>query len=439
MSAATRRSTQTMLSGTGRAEYNFAADDAPWLRVAYAAVSFAVFLAGCPILRLGSLTITASDVALLTAIVIFVGRGRIRRQPFGSLTGLWLTCFVAMIGGLFVSSAVNGDTLRWLNVASQYCLALLFVPYVLFSLDLRFAQRLPVIFVVGVSVSQLIGIVSFSLFTFQDTHDLLGPGFITGNGRIGAMAGEPNPNGALIAFSVPMLVYAWAQRLLRPALVFICAGLLACGLLLSASFTGFVATAVALSVALAIAGIRHLLITVAVIVALVSLFFATGIALPEVFRERVASAIATGDLSQAGTFVARSELIKEAWTLTQDTLFLGMGVDQYREVSRYGAPVHNLHLLLWTEGGAIAFAGLLMLLGQLLLLAIWGVRRHRAQSAMACAAVVVFLIYTMSIPHMYSRFWVLPVFVGLCTIYAMPSSYRTHVNTRFDGASAPYS
>jgi len=38
---------------------------------------------------------------------------------------------------------------------------------------------------------------------------------------------------------------------------------------------------------------------------------------------------------------------------------------------------------------------------------------------MAVAVVVVFFIYTMSIPHMYSRFWTVPVMVALSTIYAL--------------------
>jgi hypothetical protein len=32
--------------------------------------------------------------------------------------------------------------------------------------------------------------------------------------------------------------------------------------------------------------------------------------------------------------------------------------------------------------------------------------------------VLVFLIYTMSYPHMYSRMWVMPVMVALATLYA---------------------
>ena len=41
---------------------------------------------------------------------------------------------------------------------------------------------------------------------------------------------------------------------------------------------------------------------------------------------------------------------------------------------------------------------------------------------MALAIVAVLLIYTMSIPHMYSRFWILPPILALSTIYGRRST-----------------
>ena len=233
------------------------------------------------------------------------------------------------------------------------------------------------------------------------------------------MAGEPNPNGAFIAFSLPMLIYSWRQGHISSPKALVCAIILLWGLLLSASFTGFTACAIAVTVCLALSGFRYLIVAAAVTLVLVTLFIASGLPLPEIFQERVAGAVVTGDLSRAGTFVARSELIAEAWEFSKDRLLIGMGVDQYRIHSEFGAPVHNLWLLIWTEGGAVAFIGLLIILSLLFLLAFAGFRSHRAETAMAVAGSVVFLIYTISIPHMYSRFWTLPVMLGLCTIYAI--------------------
>src|SRR3546814_3333097 len=46
----------------------------------------------------------------------------------------------------------------------------------------------------------------------------------------------------------------------------------------------------------------------------------------------------------------------------EDTMFVGIGVDQYRVVSPTQVPVHNMYLLLWAEGGLLALLGWMLLL-----------------------------------------------------------------------------
>src|SRR3546814_14727504 len=67
-------------------------------------------------------------------------------------------------------------------------------------------------------------------------------------------------------------------------------------------------------------------------------------------------------MSQAGTFTGRMDLILEAWEIVEDTMFVGIGVDQYRVVSPTQVPVHNMYLLLWAEGGLLALLGWMLLL-----------------------------------------------------------------------------
>ena len=69
-------------------------------------------------------------------------------------------------------------------------------------------------------------------------------------------------------------------------------------------------------------------------------------------------------------------------------------------------------------GGAIAFLGLVGMLAMLCIFAVGGLKRSREAGGMACAVVIVFLIYTASYPHMYSRMWMVPVFSALGAIYA---------------------
>jgi O-antigen ligase len=171
-------------------------------------------------------------------------------------------------------------------------------------------------------------------------------------------------------------------------------------------------------IVLAVTGLGRLLKVAFIVVLAGTLYIASGAPIPQTFEKRVAAAIKSGDVNQAGTFANRAELIAEAWDATADNIFYGMGADKYREFSAHGQPVHNLLLLIWNEGGAPAYVGLMLLLSLLVIFALAGLRERREDAAMALAVVCVFLIYTMSIPHMYSRFWVLPPILALSTIYA---------------------
>lgn len=388
-----------------------------WSRIPRVCLLVAVFFSGWILLRVGSINLTFSDVAFLASLVLVAMQGRLNVVPFGPLTPFWVAGLTMMLGGLFVSSIVNGDPMRWANVAIQYIVAYLFIPLLLMQQEERLTRILPVMFVLGTTLSEAIGIASTFVFTFHDTVDLLGDGFITGNNRLGAMAGQPNPNGAVIAFSLPMLVYSVFKGTMPWLGGLACGIILLWGLMLSASFTGFSASVLALTITLAVMGLRYVVRVALVVAVAAGLFIASGAPLPETFQERVGGAVGSGDLSQAGTFVNRSELIEEAWTFAEGNILIGMGVDRYRELSHHDNPVHNLYLLIWNEGGSIAFIGLIMLLSLLCILAAGGLRRGRAEGAMACAVVIVFLIYTASYPHMYSRMWLMPIMVALSVIY----------------------
>lgn len=395
------------------------------MRIADAMLMIGVFLSGHAVLKLGGLNLTVADVALFAAAAIYLGQRRFNLIPFGALTPMWLLGLGAMLGGLFVSSAVNDDLLRWLDIGSQYTVAFYLVPALLMAVDTRFAQRLVIIYVAGIVASEIVGILSFFYLTPSQTA-FLSPGFIAPNHRIGAMAGEPNPNGATIAFALSMLLYAWRKSLVSLKAVIPTSIILLWGLLLSASATGAFAAVISVSMSLAVMGFGRLMKVGLVVVIAAGLYLGSGAPVPQEFQKRVGTAIVTGDVTKAGTFEGRAGLIVEAWGQTDKHLLIGMGADKYRDFSAYGQPVHNLHLLIWNEGGALAYLGLLLMLAMMGILALAGLREKRKEAAMALPVVTVFLIYTMSIPHMYSRFWVLPVFVALSTIYGRAVVRTTH-------------
>jgi O-antigen ligase len=389
-----------------------------WGRIASHALAAAIFFSSWSLARFGGVNVTLADALLLCALLILLAQGRVTRVPFGPLTPFWIGGLLTMLAGLFISTLINGEAIRWLNVASQYALAYLGVTVLLMSQDAVWMRRLCAMFVLGVTASQAIGVAATFFFTLNDVLPVLGDGFITGNGRVGAMAGEPNPNGASVAFAMPMLLYCLRQRILPPLFGLCCAVVLVWGLLLSASFTGFAATSLAALITITLLGLRYLVRLALVVAVAGGIFVASGAPLPATFQERVGGAVGHADLGQAGTFVNRAELMEEAWQFAEKTAFIGMGVDQYRLISAHDNPVHNLYLLIWNEGGIVAFVGLITMLCLLIVLAAYGFRFCPREGAMALAVVVVFLIYTSSLPHMYSRNWAMPVMLALSTIYA---------------------
>ena len=393
----------------------------PWDSTVVTLLAISVFFSSWNLLRIGTINFTLADLTMLTAMAIVLAQGRLNRQPFGSVTPFWIGGLVAMLGGLFVSSVANGDPLRWVNVAAQYTMAYLAMPMLLMSCPAERMRRLTLMFVLGVTLSQAIGIMASFLFSFNDVASVLGDGFITGNGRVGAMAGEPNPNGASVAFAMPMLLYCLRSGILRPVAAVLCGGILCWGLMLSASFTGFSATALAAVITLGLFGLRYLVRLGLILAVALGIFVASGAPLPATFQERVGDAVESGNIDQAGTFVNRAELMEEAWRFAENNTFIGLGVDQYRVISAHDNPVHDLYLLIWNEGGGIALAGLMTMLCLLVALSVGGIRRYREEGAMALAITVVFLVYATSYPHMYSRNWLIPVMLALSTIYGRRS------------------
>lgn len=383
----------------------------------------AVFLCGWSVLRVGDINLTLSDIGITFVVCAMLLRGELNTRPFGSMTVFWISGLALMLAGLLLSTIVNGEMTRWLIVAAQYLFAFLLVPMVLMGQQITVTQRLPALFVFGIVVSQMIGVTASLLFDHTETLDLMGDGFLTGNGRVGAMTGEPNPNGAMVAFAFPMLLYCMRNRTIPTGLGLICALILAWGLLASGSFTGFAAAVIATGVYLVFSGFNQFAKFAMAGVVGLFLFVASGAPLPEAFETRVVGALTSGDLNEAGTYTDRADLISEAWQMADSNVLVGLGVDQYRNVSAKGSPVHELHLLIWNEGGVVAFVGLLLLLLMLIAGSMRALSESRIEGAMILAVVSVFMVYTFSIPHMYSRQWIMPVLLAMSTFFAIRPSF----------------
>jgi hypothetical protein len=73
--------------------------------------------------------------------------------------------------------------------------------------------------------------------------------------------------------------------------------------------------------------------------------------------------------------------------------------------------VHNIYLLLWTEGGLFALLGWLGLMGLAVGIAVLAAVRDRLTGGLAASVLVVFFIQSTANPHMYARMWIVPVLI----------------------------
>lgn len=380
--------------------------------------AFAAFTLSWHIFSLGSINLTISDLALITCLGILLMRGNLNLLPFGKLTNLWFIGLVLMLGALFVSSLVSGDPSRWFVVGGQYIFGYLFLPMMLASNDKVWIRRYLVCFVLGVAVSQVIGVTASFFFTFDDTQELMGWDFLTGTGRVGAFSGNANSNGAMVGFALPILVNAVHHRTISIKLAVPCAVALIWGLLASASFTGFSAAMLALVIVHLVANPLKFLKFGLPLAILFGSYVAADLPLPTAFQNRVASALESGNLDEAGTYVGRANLNAEAWAIADDTILIGLGVDGFRKASSHGAPVHNFPLIVLTEGGFVALTGLLVLIATLLTASLQAVRVERHDGAMALAVLTIYGAFAIATPHMYLRLWIGPVILALAACNA---------------------
>ncbi|WP_426170208.1 O-antigen ligase family protein [Sandarakinorhabdus sp. DWP1-3-1] len=385
------------------------------------AVFFSAYLTWRPF----DIMFTLSDgLFCLAALALLAGQG-VRGAPFGAFTGAWVTGFLLMILGLLIGSIVNGDPLRWIITTLQYSFAFMVLPFLLVGHGLARTINLARGLVAGVAAMEVFGIAVYVLIdgSFEENRRF-GLDFISGSRRLGVFLSDANWNGAVIAMTVPFVLFLAARRQLsqRAAalllLVFLVGGVLA------ASVSALACGLTGVAMMMLAGGLRPPPKLIAAGVAGVAIYAATGNGLPAAFGARVLPALESGDLANAGTFSGRLALMQEAWRIVGDTMFVGLGADQYRVVSASGAPVHNVYLLLWAEGGIAALVGWLVMLLVLLGIAAAALRRDRLAGALGLAVTMSFIVSSIASPHMYARMWVVPVLLAVALIFASAEQPR---------------
>lgn len=367
-----------------------------------------IFLSPMVYFRYGDINITVSDTILLLCAIMAIARGGLCFQPFArGVILFWMSGLFLMMAGLSLAGMLSADPLRGMIVVGQYAFAFIVIPLVFFDRTLEQAATLCKAFIGSIVVICLHGIY---LIHFDGSRFTV---FVTGSGRFAGLMERANECATVIALSVPILLLVTTLGYVSKPVAVVCVGVMAYGILLTGSNTGLMSLVYGLAV-FAVFGLpwRRMLVPLFVVVLILPLSgeWISGY-LPEAFQKRVLTALETGDISQAGTFDGRIELIYEALDMTDRTALIGIGPDQYRVQSALRAPVHNVYLLLWTEGGVVSLFGFVLILLGALGAAIaalrHGIGRHFA--AAIFANVTMFIFAANALPHVYSRFWLVPL------------------------------
>lgn len=387
-------------------------------RVLVAAV---VLLAPINYFRLNAIYLTASDVVAVAALVVIAARRALPLAFFGPATGIWLVSFLAFAGGLSISSVMHGDPAALATELGQYGFSLLILPLVIAGRSYEQTLELIKLFIVSVVFVMVFGIYVINFVGHPDTH------LVSGSGRLRSLVERENGLAALGALA---MVFALGLNLLgelRRGWVVLGIPILFYGVLLTGSVSGLLTSALGLALVLLTCGTRRQILVAfaAVVVALTAISLSHDALLPQVFRDRVLDPLSNSGLAAAGTFVDRTALIKEALWVSRHTLLVGLGAGQYQQISLFNAPVHNVFLLAFVEGGLVAMLGLfgLFLSGMYL---VWLAARQAAArkfAALTLIALLVFFFVFNMFPSFYARFWNVPLILALSlSVSLLPSA-----------------
>lgn len=392
------------------------------VRLEFAMAIGVVFFSPMNFLRLQFFYFTLSDALACVSLAVLLFQKRLTLHPIGPVGSFyWFGGLALLLAGLLFSSMIYGDPLRGIVFTVQYFFAYLVLLVVISGRSHGALLILAQVFVASIVLMSLHGIYLINIVGERGT------GFVSGSGRLTGFVERENECAALIAMTVPVLLYVSSRGGWR-RLYLLALPIMAYAVMLTGSNTGLgaFALAIGLYVVLTLRWRQLALVAVSGLVVIVAIDHWARAYLPDIFQRRVLGALESGDIAQAGSFDHRLELIHEAIAAANHTVLFGMGADQYALTSFLLQPVHNLYLLLWTEGGPLCMIGFIVMIAAGYVPAFAAFRTPGGRGVGACAftGVSLFLICVNAFPSVYGRFWVTPIFLGIAMAHAFQASAR---------------
>ncbi len=368
---------------------------------------------------------TASDMFLTVAVILRCNRS-LPLFPLQSASSVWFIGMLMMVAGLSIGSIAHGDPVSAFVVIVQYFFSFVLLPLAILGRPYEEAVTLAKVGVISIALNCLVGMIAYGVgYSGGESRYFM---LVSGNYRVAGLVDNPNGLAGLIVLWFPVLWYLGLTGALRKLPFLALFGLLAITLIYASSNSSLAGAVICGALFLLLVGNQRVLMiwgTAVTTMAWISIQWAEFI-FPPTFRNRVLSPLLEGDLSHAGTFEDRADLMIEAWRFLPDYFLVGMGAGQYRELSSQGIPVHNLYLLLANEGGILALLGLCFVLGSAIVYAVMA--RHNVPNRVYGRATVVtvtltFAALSMNYTHVYQRGMLIPWIVAL-GLLAASDRYR---------------
>jgi len=375
-----------------------------------------VFFAPMNVLRLPAFYFTASDAFACLCLGFMLLNRSVQLRPLGPGTAFWMFGLATCVAALLASSLLAGAEDRGIILILQYLFAYFLLPLVLLGRSWEQTFTLMRVFVISIVLMILHGIYVVDIIAETNTV------FVSGSGRLQGFGERENECGSLIALTVPMVLSMVLMGAMRAWTAVFLLPLLAYGIMLTGSNTALYAMLLGLAmVFMGALTLRRLALGVMVAPLLWLGLNAPSVQayLPATFQKRVLGGLATGNLDTAGTFADRMQLNAEAFRLGSDVVLLGYGADQYREISAWHAPVHNLYLLMWIEGGFLAVAGFILMMAGGVVTLLCALPRDRNVFMCGFITLGLFAVLINAVPHVYGRFWAVPVLLSLAPAIAL--------------------
>lgn len=358
---------------------------------------------------------TVSDLFLTIAVILRCNRN-LPLYPLQAATSIWFIGMLMMVMGLSIGSIAHGDPASAFVVIVQYFFSFVLLPLAILGRPYEESVLLAKVGVFSIALNCVVGMVAYAVgYSGGESRYFM---LVSGNYRVAGLVDNPNGLAGLIVLWFPVLWYLGLTGAFKKLPFLGLFGLLVITLIYASSNSSLAGAVICGALFLLLVGNQRVLMiwgTAVTTLAWISLQWAEFI-FPPTFRDRVLSPLLQGDLSHAGTFEDRADLMLEAWRFLPDYFIVGMGAGQYRNLSDHGIPVHNLYLLLANEGGVLALLGLCFVLGSAIVYAVM-VRHNVPYRVFGRATVVTvtltFAALAMNYTHVYQRGMLVPWIVAL--------------------------